>query len=234
VDFLPAPEAASLGVDRVEKAVYELVFDIDLYTKKQIAVSSFDPKSWLHGWNKVIVRDADTFLGLAGGSMSNVVRLSTYLRPLDAMGDTSLPVEGRSEWVIDRPRHSDGSLSAGALQRLNPEAHLSRFLALASNAVAQLEVSKESLAVGDALRADDVLMGTKSILSELLMYRDLSDSIGLIVFKAFQATSAVKAITDTPSSRHRRHHRRGPRFRRECRRRPHQAERPVLEGGEIE
>jgi hypothetical protein len=67
VELAPPPEYVTLGLERVEKIKYELTLDIDFFTKKSIPVERFQAKSWLLGWHKTIVRDADAFLDLAEG-----------------------------------------------------------------------------------------------------------------------------------------------------------------------
>jgi hypothetical protein len=62
IEFSPPPEYAILGIEKTEKVSYELTLDIDFFTKKQIPVESFHAKSWLQGWHKTIVKDADAFL----------------------------------------------------------------------------------------------------------------------------------------------------------------------------
>jgi hypothetical protein len=130
--------------------------------------------------------------------MNNVVDLATYWRQSDVTASTPLPLEVSPAWTTGDAAQATGNLDASALQRLNPDADLSKFLVIASKAIGQFEMCQERLTVKDALGADDALMATKAILSELLMYRDLSDAIGLIVHKCFQATCALKAVTDAP------------------------------------
>jgi hypothetical protein len=67
IGFSPPPDAAAIGLEKVEKISSELTFDIDFFTKKPIPVSGFDAKSWLQGWHKTITREADAFLALAEG-----------------------------------------------------------------------------------------------------------------------------------------------------------------------
>jgi hypothetical protein len=64
VEFTPPPDAAAMGVETTDKTVYELVFDVDLFTKKFVKLESFETKSWLMGWHKSVTRDADAFLSL--------------------------------------------------------------------------------------------------------------------------------------------------------------------------
>jgi len=64
IDFTPPPDVAAMGVEKTQKTLYQLVFDIDFYTKKSVKVESFEPKAWLMGWQKTISRDADAFLSL--------------------------------------------------------------------------------------------------------------------------------------------------------------------------
>jgi hypothetical protein len=66
VDFIPPPDASALGIEKVEKLTFQLVLDVDFFTKKPVARESFEAKSWLMGWSKSITRGADEFLNLAG------------------------------------------------------------------------------------------------------------------------------------------------------------------------
>ncbi len=129
---------------------------------------------------------------------NNVVEMVSFIRRPEGSGATPLLPAADQYWIKqDRPQ-SAGTLNANVLQRLNPDAELSKFFTLASKAIGQMSACEEALLNKDPLAADDVSMASKITLSELLMYRDLSDAIGLVVFKCFQAASAVKAVTDAP------------------------------------
>jgi hypothetical protein len=130
--------------------------------------------------------------------MSEVIELSSYLDRSEGRAVTPVSSEARHEWTFSGRTQATGFLNISALQRLEPDTQLSKFLALASEAISQIEMSEQRLLMGDALGADDELMATKNILSELLMYRDVSDAVGLVAFKCFEATSKVSAIVDVP------------------------------------
>jgi hypothetical protein len=66
MDFAPPPDATALGMETIQKEVFQLVLDFDFFTKKPVARESFDPMAWLTGWHKAINKDADEFLELAG------------------------------------------------------------------------------------------------------------------------------------------------------------------------
>jgi hypothetical protein len=51
----------------------------------------------------------------------------------------------------------------------------------------------------DFLAADDQFIACKPIFLEMLMFRDLRDTVGLIALKCFQLAGSVKAVTDTPA-----------------------------------
>jgi hypothetical protein len=87
-------------------------------------------------------------------------------------------------------------LAAATVLRLNPETDLSRFLTLAAAAIAEMEAVEQRLAVRDFIGADDKFLASKKTLTELLMYRDISDALGLVVMKCFHAAVNVQAITD--------------------------------------
>lgn len=127
--------------------------------------------------------------------MSNVIDIAHFIRKREASNATPLPSTQDQSSIAAQ---TVGTLDANTLQRLNPDAELSKFFALASKAIDQISASGKALLNNDPLLADDALMASKTLLSELLMYRNLSDAIGLVVFKCFQAVSAAKAVTDAP------------------------------------
>lgn len=127
--------------------------------------------------------------------MSNVIQIASYITQREASNATPLPS------TDDRSSGSPGrseTINANTLQRLDPDAELSKFLALASMAIDQMRECGKAFSSSDPLSADDMFMASKITLSQLLMYRNLSDAIGIVVFKCFQAASAMKAITDIP------------------------------------
>jgi hypothetical protein len=129
--------------------------------------------------------------------MSNVVGMTSYYRRVE-VGNTAPLASSNEGWSIDRRPQAAGMLGTNALLRLSPDTELSKFTVLTSKAIEQIAKCEEELSQNDPLSADDNLMQCKITLSELLMYRDLSDSIGLVISKCWQAASAVKAVTDAP------------------------------------
>lgn len=69
IEFTPPPDVAVMGVEKTDKAVYEVVLDLDFSTKKPIPAESFEAQSWVQGWSKSVTRDADAFLSLVEGSV---------------------------------------------------------------------------------------------------------------------------------------------------------------------
>ena len=133
--------------------------------------------------------------------MSNVTDLADYVSQREVLSSTAIVFqkENMTNWaqVTQKVSSGGGMLSAGVLQKLNPENEVGRFLDLCAQALAQIEECKE-LIKSDPLAADDKFMASKVIFSELLMFRDLSDSVGLISAKCFQVASQVAAVTDAP------------------------------------
>jgi hypothetical protein len=103
------------------------------------------------------------------------------------------------DWGFRERFQSSGSLNAAAVLRLDPETEVSKFLTLVSEAIRSMERIDERLAAKDFIGADDEFVASKKIITELLIYRDISDALGLVVFKCFQAEAAVAAITDAPT-----------------------------------
>jgi hypothetical protein len=133
---------------------------------------------------------------------SNIIDISKFhwRREANTSNVTAIAFFGRvtTEWSVRTEHVPSGALNASVIQRLNPEAELSRFLDVCSKVLTILEKCSELLEVRDALGADDRLMASKPLLTELVMFRDISDSVGLLVLKCFQAVSQVKAISDVP------------------------------------
>ncbi len=65
VEFQPPPDASSFGLEKIDKSSFDLVFDLDVFTRLPIPAESWEPKAWLQGSYKMITRDADAFLGWA-------------------------------------------------------------------------------------------------------------------------------------------------------------------------
>jgi hypothetical protein len=65
VEFDPPPDTTALGVEKIDKSSFDLVLDLDMFTRQAIPVESWEPKSWLQGTYRTITRDADALLGWA-------------------------------------------------------------------------------------------------------------------------------------------------------------------------
>jgi hypothetical protein len=63
-EFTPSPEMRALNIEVAEKTLYEVMLDLDFSTKKPMPVESFNAKSWLAGWHKVVNRDAEAVLSM--------------------------------------------------------------------------------------------------------------------------------------------------------------------------
>jgi hypothetical protein len=87
-------------------------------------------------------------------------------------------------------------LSASVLRKLNVDSDLGRFVDLADDALERTITCQQLLGSGDAIGADDQFIACKPIFVEMLMFRNLSDAVGLIVLKCFQVASSVSAIVD--------------------------------------
>jgi hypothetical protein len=132
--------------------------------------------------------------------MNDVINLSSYLRTGVSGANTTTPSSPEVRWDVQEGAQSRGSLAAAAVVlRLEPETDLSKFLARASDVIRSMEQIEAGLATRDIIGADDCLLASKEGLSELLMYRDISDGLGLIVLKCFQAVTAIVAVTDAPN-----------------------------------
>jgi hypothetical protein len=79
---------------------------------------------------------------------------------------------------------------------LDVDSELGKFVGLAQDAIERLTSCQDLLKAGDAIGADDQFIACKPLLTEMLMYRNLSDAVGLIVLKCFQIAGSVKVITD--------------------------------------
>jgi hypothetical protein len=132
--------------------------------------------------------------------MSEVIDLANYAKRRQTSTNTS-PASAAAEnasWYRPVEEFSSGPfLSAGVLRKLDVESELSRFVGLANEALDRLSVCQRLLA-SDPLGADDQFIGCKPIFIEMLMFRDLSDAVGLIALKSMQVAASVKAVVDAP------------------------------------
>jgi hypothetical protein len=119
------------------------------------------------------------------------------------IGDHTSQSKDRDEHVIGTDwgavPDEGGTLSARVLQKLDRNAQLSKFFELAANATSHINECIDLLEQQDNLAADDQFMAGKQIFAELLMFRDISDSVGLVLLRCFQAASQVRAVTDVPT-----------------------------------
>jgi hypothetical protein len=103
-----------------------------------------------------------------------------------------------SHWKIVHGGSSSGVLSAQVLRKLDPDTDLARFFDFSAQAIEYLRECDELLTQRDNLAADDKFMASKIVFAELLMFRDISDAVGLIALKLFQVATQIHAVTDTP------------------------------------
>lgn len=131
-----------------------------------------------------------------------VVDLANYARRREAAAlitaAASSAVPEVSLWPAIGASASHGQLSAATLYRADPEGEVSIFLKICTQVLLDLEKVQAIIKLGDNLSADDLFMKTKQLFAELLMYRDISDSVGLVVLRCFQISSKVIAVTDFP------------------------------------
>lgn len=131
--------------------------------------------------------------------MSEVIDLSSYMRQTNAGQGTSAP-SSEPDWARYETNSPIGNLDASALRKLDPESELAKFLNLSEDLIVRLESSSEALREKDNLLADDHLIAAKKLASELLMYRNLSDAIGIVALKIFQALCEIKSVVESPGS----------------------------------
>jgi hypothetical protein len=134
--------------------------------------------------------------------MSEVIDLAHFAQQRESSANTTFAVASsahESAWYRQVEVFGGGSLlSAGVLRKLNIDSELGRFVGLVQDALERLSGCKMLWLAGDALGADDQFIACKPILTEMFMFRDLSDSVGLIVLKCFQVAASVRAIVDAP------------------------------------
>lgn len=134
--------------------------------------------------------------------MSEVIDLAHFAQQRESSANTKFAVASsadESAWYRSAESFGEGSLlSAGVLRKLNVDSELGRFVGLAQDVLERLSDCKMLWLAGDALGADDQFIACKPILTEMFMFRHLSDSVGLIVLKCFQVAASVRAIVDAP------------------------------------
>jgi hypothetical protein len=68
VELAPAPDVKDMGVEAFNKTRHEILFDVDFYTMKAVAVDTFSVAKWLERCARELNRDAEVILNLAGGA----------------------------------------------------------------------------------------------------------------------------------------------------------------------
>ena len=132
--------------------------------------------------------------------MADVIDLAHYARRSEFAANTSFAATARnpSSWYKGVDDFGDGVLlSANVLRKLDVDSDLGRFVGLVHEALERLSAC-QMLLPNDAIAADDSFLACKPIFSEMLMFRDLSDPVGLIALKCFQVAASIKAIVDAP------------------------------------
>lgn len=140
--------------------------------------------------------------------MTEPVNLSEYARKRDLTTSTTLGVtagqtaryeyyEYRSagDWGVGDVE-TGARLNAAALYKPNPDSELASYLRVAERAIAEIQSTQAFVRSGSLLSADDSFMGLKRTLAELLMFRTVSDSVGLVAMRCYQAALQVKVISD--------------------------------------
>lgn len=130
--------------------------------------------------------------------MNSVTNINEYMRRSEKAETTIAPTASTGWTVVSEyPAGGEGFLSAGVVRKINPDAELSKLLELIADTLAAIEDCKSFLR-SDPFSADNKFMAIKALTSELLMFRDISDAIGLLLMKCFQVASKITTITDAP------------------------------------
>lgn len=133
--------------------------------------------------------------------MADVIELGKYAgvaRTSFGTSAASLNSPEAGSWSASSGEdRSQGFLSAAAVRKFDDESPIGRLLEIIEVALKRLETCMQYLGQKEMFSGDDELMACKRLLSEMLMFRDVNDSVGLVVWTAFQA-SQVTAITDAP------------------------------------
>lgn len=131
--------------------------------------------------------------------MSEVIDFAQFARQRDVGANTSFastPIDQQSWYRPAEGSSTVGFLSAGVLRKLDVDSELGKFVGLAQDTIERLTICRELLRSGDPIGADDQFIACKPLLTEMLMYRNLSDAVGLIALKCFQIAGSVKVITE--------------------------------------
>jgi hypothetical protein len=134
--------------------------------------------------------------------MTDIVDIAHYARARDIRDNTAFAAAsvGENAWYKSTPLNSasDGYLSASVLRKLDHDSELGRFVGLIDLVLERCLECQHLMKSGDLLGADDQFIGCKPILTEMFMFRDLSDAVGLIVLKCLQVAASVAVIVDAP------------------------------------
>ncbi len=96
-------------------------------------------------------------------------------------------------------RQAGGVLSAQVLRKLNPDSDLARLFDVTSQIVQEAEECEVLLNDSQNIEADARLLSIKVLLTELFMFRDLSEAAGIVSFSALECISKVATVTDSPN-----------------------------------
>lgn len=141
------------------------------------------------------------------GQTAAVINLSDYFETRQTATAPAAAVQTYGtapEEVSARWRRNEDSsertsiLDAKVLERVDPEADLSQFIRLARDGADVLQECIDLLRNEDTLGADERLLAAKKIFAEMLMFRALNDSAGLLSLRCFQASSMLAVVTDAP------------------------------------
>jgi hypothetical protein len=133
--------------------------------------------------------------------MAEVIELAKYVAVAAAVGTQSAEVQPLDSDRWSRSSQTEVSndfLSAAAVRKLDDQSPIGRLLNLVEEALRRLERCQELLDKQELFSADDELMACKRLFSEMLMFRGINDSLGLVSWKVFQAAQ-MTAITDAPT-----------------------------------
>ncbi len=137
--------------------------------------------------------------------MYNVINISDYFQNREVASSTAFQQVGKEPSdPIQLAVNADDEgqpqyLTAQVLYKIDPDTELSRFQDLVSDAIRAMEECTQQMRDDERLAADDSFMSAKQTLSELLMFRDMNDSVGLICLRLFQCASQVIAVTEKPA-----------------------------------
>lgn len=118
--------------------------------------------------------------------MAEVINFSRYASLRSSSGTQRAETAPDQEtWFTSSESSNQGRdfLSPSALRKLDDQNPLGRLLELIEASLLRLEACLGFLAAGDNFAADDEFMGCKKLFSEMLMFRDTSEAVGLLSMK---------------------------------------------------